>query len=91
MRNIILAILVFIPAISFADASEVKVAVKGMVCGFCAQGIEKKFKAMKEIDSVQVSLENKFVKLKFKDGKTVSKEKITEVLKDAGYESDFGG
>ena len=60
-----------------------------MVCAFCAQGIEKKFMAQKEVSNVEVSLENKFVKLTFKDGQTLSKEKISEILKDAGYEAVF--
>ncbi len=72
-------------------SNEFKVGVKGMVCAFCAQGIEKKFKSQKEVDSIQVSLENKFVKLKFKDGQRLSNEKIAELLKAAGYEADFGG
>lgn len=70
-------------------SNEMKVGVKGMVCAFCAQGIEKKFKSQKEVSKVEVSLENKFVKLTFKDGQTLSKEKIAELLKDAGYEAAF--
>ena len=69
---------------------EIKVGVKGMVCAFCAQGIEKNFMKLPEISKVEVSLENKFVILKFKDGQSLSKEKIAEVLKEAGYESVFG-
>ena len=72
-------------------SNEIKVGVKGMVCAFCAQGIEKKFKAQKEIESVQVSIENKFVKLKFKEGKRLTNERIGALLKEAGYEADFGG
>lgn len=69
---------------------ELKVGVKGMVCAFCAQGIEKKFKSQKEVSSIEVSLENKYVKLKFKPGQTLAKDKITEILKEAGYEAVFG-
>lgn len=72
-------------------SNELKVGVKGMVCAFCAQGIEKKFKAQAEVEKIQVSLENKFVKLTFKDGQRLSNEKISALLKEAGYESDFGG
>jgi mercuric ion binding protein len=70
-------------------SNEMKVGVKGMVCAFCAQGIEKKFKAQNEVSKVEVSLANKFVKLTFKDNQSLSKEKITEILKDAGYEAVF--
>jgi periplasmic mercuric ion binding protein len=77
-------------SISFAG-EEVTVGVKGMVCAFCAQGIEKKFKAQPEVEKVQVSLQNKYVKLNFKDDKRVSNEKIIEILKDAGYEANISG
>ncbi len=71
------------------STSEVNVGVKGMVCAFCAQGIEKQFLAQKEVSKVEVSLENKIVKIKFKDGLTLSNEKISQILKDAGYEAVF--
>lgn len=74
-----------------APVSEVTVGVKGMVCAFCAQGIEKKFKAQQEVEAIEVSLEKKFVKIKFKEGQSLSQEKISELLKDAGYEAVFGG
>ncbi len=89
MKKIILLSLYFLSISSFAG-EEIKVGVKGMVCAFCAQGIEKQFKAQKEVDAIEVSLQNKFVKIKFKDGQKISNEKITEILKDAGYETDFG-
>lgn len=69
---------------------ELKVGVKGMVCAFCAQGIEKNFKRQPEVSSVEVSLENKYVLLKFKQGQTLARTKIIEILKEAGYESVFG-
>jgi periplasmic mercuric ion binding protein len=72
-------------------SNELKVGVKGMVCAFCAQGIEKKFKAQKEVEKVEVSLENKFVKLTFKNGQRLTDEKIAQILKEAGYDTVFGG
>ena len=79
------------PVAAVAASREMHVGVKGMVCAFCAQGIEKKFKAQKEVEAVKVSLEKKFVHLTFKEGQRLSKEEIAEILKDAGYEADFGG
>ena len=89
MKKIILLLSVLLSISSFAG-EEIKVGVKGMVCAFCAQGIEKKFKAQKEVESIDVSLQNKYVKIKFKEGQKLSNEKMTEILKDAGYETDFG-
>ena len=73
-----------------ADQTTIEVGVKGMVCAFCAQGIEKNFLKQPEVSKVEVSLEKKYVKLKFKEGKSLDKEKIISILKDAGYESVFG-
>ena len=70
---------------AFAKTSEIKVSVKGMVCGFCAQGIEKKFSQEDAIEGVKVSLSSHWVDLKLKDGKELADEKITGILKDAGY------
>lgn len=87
-RFLFMALLVGATSISLAS-EELKIGVKGMVCAFCAQGIEKNFLAKSEIKKVQVSLENKFVILTFNDGKRLTNEKITEILKDAGYEAVF--
>lgn len=82
----LVGLLISLPAMA---GQEVKVGVKGMVCSFCAQGIEKKFRSQEEVADIKVSLEKKFVTLKFKDGKTLSETKIAQLLKDAGYEAKF--
>ncbi len=89
MKQFLISAMVFLST-SLALASEtITVGVKGMVCAFCAQGIEKKFMAQPEVAKIEVSLANKFVKINFKDGKRLSNDKISEILKDAGYESKF--
>ena len=70
---------------AFAAQQEVNVAVKGMVCGFCAQGIEKKFKAQSAVEKVKVNLGEKQVKLTLKDGQNLGDDVITQILKDSGY------
>lgn len=67
------------------SAKEVSVSVKGMVCGFCAQGIEKKFKALPEVSTVNVSLETKIVKINTKGEQNISDATINAILKEAGY------
>lgn len=89
MKKLILTSVILLSSMSLAG-EELKVGVKGMVCAFCAQGIEKKFLSQPEIEKVQVSLENKFVKLIFKEGKKLSNDKIEKLLKDAGYEMVSG-
>ena len=77
-----------VSSVSFAGET-LTVGVNGMVCAFCAQGIEKQFKSQVEVEAVQVDLTKKYVKLTFKDGKSLSKDKIGTILKDAGYEARF--
>lgn len=89
MKKLILSLTILFAATS-AFAGEVEtVGVKGMVCSFCAQGITKKFKEQPEVANVEVSLENKFVKLTYKDGQKLSHDKIQTLLKEAGYEVSF--
>jgi len=71
--------------ISFATPSY-KVTVNGMVCSFCAQGIEKKMKALSETKEVYVGLKNHLVVLEVKEGLTLSQDVIKKIIKDAGYE-----
>ena len=85
MKNLVFVLAVFLPTLSFAAEKEIKVSVKGMVCGFCAQGIEKKFKAEPSVQKVDVSLETKLVTIDLKDGKEIDNGKIEKILKDAGY------
>ena len=63
-----------------------KVTVNGMVCSFCAQGIEKKMKALNETKDVYVGLKNRLVVVEVKDGLTLSQDVIRKIIKDAGYE-----
>ena len=70
---------------SFATPSY-KVTVNGMVCSFCAQGIEKKMKALSETKAVYVELKNHLVVVEAKEGSNISQDVIKKIIKDAGYE-----
>ncbi len=84
-KNLILASALFVMPI-LAQAKPISIQVKGMVCGFCAQGIEKKFKVLPEVSKVNVSLDTKLVSLDTKEGKDVPDEQIKKIIMEAGYE-----
>ncbi|MBL7664270.1 MAG: heavy-metal-associated domain-containing protein [Bacteriovoracaceae bacterium] len=63
----------------------INVGVKGMVCSFCAQGIEKKFSKLPEVEEVKVDLNTKVVTLKTKDDLNLPDSKIKELIIEAGY------
>ena len=85
MRNILLTLAILAALSNSALAETVKATVNGMVCAFCATGIEKKFKTNAEVDTVKIDLAKKLVTIKTKPGQTISDAKITEVIKYAGY------
>ena len=70
---------------SFA-ATSVKATVNGMVCAFCAQGIEKRISKMGATKEVFVDLKNKTVAVEAKDGQTLDNKAITAEIVDAGYD-----
>ena len=67
-------------------AESVKATVNGMVCSFCAQGIEKTLLKMPEAKAVFVDLKKKVVAVEAKDGQTLDGKKIALQIKDAGYD-----
>lgn len=68
-----------------AQAKTIEVTVDGLVCAFCAQGIEKKMKAQPATDKVFVSLEKKIVAIALKEGQDINDAKLKAEITDAGY------
>lgn len=64
----------------------IKATVNGMVCAFCAQGIEKRLSAMPATKAVLVDLKKKIVVVEAKDGQTLDGKAISHEIKEAGYE-----
>ena len=67
-------------------AESVKATVNGMVCSFCAQGIEKTLMKMPQTKAVLVDLKKKIVAVEAKEGQTLDGKKISAEIKDAGYD-----
>lgn len=83
----------FFPALVIAmmfveptHAGTIEMKVNGLVCGFCAQGIEKTLRRNPATADVIVSLENRLVAVATKDGKDIEDRELTQALKDAGYD-----
>jgi copper chaperone CopZ len=69
-----------------AAASTIEMKVYGLVCGFCAQGIEKTLRKKSATEDVVVSLENQLVAVATKEGANLTDEELTKALTDAGYD-----
>lgn len=80
----------FIAAACFAGSAlaapkTIRIDIDGLVCAFCAQGIEKKLKKHAATDKVFVSLEQKVVLVKLKEGQDIADDKVKADITDAGY------
>ena len=69
-----------------ANAGTIEMKVYGLVCGFCAQGIEKTLRKNPATADVVVSLEDKLVAVATKDGADISDAELTKALTDSGYD-----
>jgi copper chaperone CopZ len=83
-RLLLISILSLASAAAFADTIEMK--VYGLVCGFCAQGIEKTLRKNPATEDVVVSLESKLVAIATRAGQDIPDADLTRALTDAGYD-----
>ncbi len=67
-------------------ASSLKLQVNGMVCSFCAQGIEKRLKALPDTGAIFIDLRNKVVAVESKAGQTLDAERVAGEVREAGYD-----
>jgi copper chaperone CopZ len=88
MKTIAMVIVLFVATVvsSVAQAEQIKIEVKGMVCSFCAQGIKKTFMRKDGVESVDVDLEKKIVIITTKKDASLKDSDLTESIADAGYE-----
>jgi len=86
MKMILALFLVASTAVaSIASAATIELDVNGLVCAFCAQGIEKTLKKFPATDGVFVSLENRVVAVQLKDGGTIEDEALRSAITKSGY------
>ena len=85
MKRIGIIIVIFTALEASVFAETIKTTVNGMVCAFCATGIEKTFRKQPEVATVKVDLPKKLVTVKTKAGKTLSDAKIREIVTYSGY------
>jgi copper chaperone CopZ len=84
-HRIVLVLLALLAA-SGAKAATIELTVNGLVCGFCAQGIEKTLRRNAATDDVFVSLETRLVAIATKPDTDIADDVLRKALKDAGYD-----
>lgn len=82
---IVAAVLAAAASASFA-ATSIQATVNGMVCAFCAQGIEKRLSAMPAAQAVYVDLKRKVVVVEAKPGQPLDSQAVAKEITEAGYD-----
>ena len=82
----VLLILTALSATGVACAGTIEMKVNGLVCGFCAQGIEKTLRKYPATADVVVSLENRLVAIATKNGLDIADAELEKALTDSGYD-----
>lgn len=85
MRKLLLTTAALSMLASAAHAETIKASVNGLVCAFCATGIEKTFKAEAAVETVHVDLETKLVTITTKADQNMDDATVTKLITDAGY------
>ena len=67
------------------NTKTVNVTVNGLVCDFCARALEKVFSKRKEVDSINVDLDNALVQIFVKQDESIDDETLTKLITDSGY------
>jgi len=85
MRNFLITTVVFSLLASAASAETIKASVNGLVCSFCATGIEKTFNTHPAVEKVQVDLDNKLVTIDTKPDQEMDDAVVTKLITDSGF------
>lgn len=73
-------------ALAAQAGDTLKLQVNGMVCAFCAQGIEKRLTSMPETGEIYINLAQKIVAVQPKSGQSINVDKVKAEVTEAGYD-----
>jgi len=87
MRRWLILTLLFGSTFTLGDEKSLTVKIEGMTCPACAASVERQFKNIPQIQSIDLSIRRGLAKIKLKDGETLPDEKIIEAVTKAGYKA----
>ncbi len=81
---VVMAVVSLIAGSAMAQTKHV-IGVDGMSCPFCAYGLEKKLKKVKDVESVTIDLNEGEIMVIAKAGATIKEESLRKAVHDAGF------
>jgi periplasmic mercuric ion binding protein len=86
IKNVFAALAVSALVSPLVSANTIRANVNGMVCAFCAQGIDRNLRGTGVAKDVYINLKQRVVALELKPNSTITTEKFSAIIKEAGYE-----
>jgi copper chaperone CopZ len=86
MKKSLWTMLMVLSCGEIAQADTIEMKVYGLVCGFCAQGIEKTLRKNPAVQDVVVSLETQLVAVGTRGTQDISDTALRKALTDSGYD-----
>lgn len=74
------------PAWAGGAGTTIEVMVNGMVCSFCAQGVERSLRSLPGTASVQLDLGKRLLSLTLRPGATIADEQLRRLIRNAGFD-----
>ncbi len=65
--------------------ASVRLKVDGMVCPFCAYGLEKRLEEIASIDAVLIRISNGLVQIRTKEDQELTDEALTDAVRKSGF------
>ena len=65
--------------------ASVRLKVDGMVCPFCAYGLEKRLEEIASIDAVLIRISDGLVQIRTKEGQELTDEALTDAVRKSGF------
>ena len=65
--------------------ASVRLKVDGMVCPFCAYGLEKRLEEIASIDAVLIRISDGLVQIRTKEGQELTDEALSDAVRKSGF------
>ena len=84
-RSLILVSALLVAASAWAAGTEYVIRVDGLVCPYCAYGVEKKLNKIKGVEHVDVDLQQGIVTVDVDKGVKLTPKQMKRLFRDAGF------
>ncbi len=83
--SLVVSFLLLLAHGAWAAGKHYEMRVDGLACPYCAYGIEKKFKAMKGVEKIDVDLDKGLVTVETDDQTVFTDQQMKKFFKDSGF------